>query len=465
MLFLLVSIFVALVLYHRWSHRHHNGYPYVVSMIPYLGASFHFRHGAVRCVQNWVARHGTIFNITVLGEPLTLVADAALFPTISKHPSMSLLPLKLRMMRVGFGASSYDTLHRDVQLAISAATRKSINGQIGRHKPSLDAINEVSVAKLNAKLQLPPGQTTVTVYPWLNQLLFETLTDVFYGEELATPAFRADFDAWDAKFTGLYAGIPAKWLGVEAARDRLLSHLHDYAATGIDHLSVIVQERLQICRENGVTARDTDGHQLSFVWAMTTNTIRTCFWTLYYLQQDPSAWAAVVNEIEAAGVDGSEWRRDAVERCVLLDSAIKETLRVALNSSAVRYALEDLTLQFPDGRSLRMKSGDGLVMQSNIGYFDAAKFEDPFTYHFDRFAVQPELAKDFTPFGFGKYLCPGQHFATDFVKSVLIALARQTVICDFRGESALKHNSVGVYVPKEPLAVTMTLQRRTAPSA
>ncbi|OQS06439.1 25-hydroxycholesterol 7-alpha-hydroxylase-like [Thraustotheca clavata] len=462
---IVLSIALLIILHHWWSHRHHNGYPYVYSSIPFFGGSFHFRLGAVKCVQQWVKDYGTIFNVTVLGQPMTLIADSSLFPTISRNPKLSLLPLKLYMMRVGFGAVSYDQLTSDVQIKISASTRKSINEQLGRNKPSLEAINHASVVKLLEKLNLPTEPTKVCVYPWLNRILFSTLMELFYGPDLATVDFQADFDAWDAKFTALYAGFPARWLKVDGPRDRVKNHLREYAAKHLQDVSTVVQERLSICDTNGVQQIDKDGHQLSFVWAMTTNTIRTCFWTLVHLQNNPQAWKCIMNEISSNITDSTKWNREEMDKCVYLDSAIKETLRVALNSSAVRYATEDLTLDFPDGRQLVMKEGDGLVMQSNIGYFDPERYTNPFCYKFDRFVEKPELAKEFTPFGFGKYLCPGQYYAVDFVKIVVSTLMLNAHITDFGGSSEYKYNTVGVYVPINPQAITMSIKKRQAASA
>ncbi|KDO25603.1 hypothetical protein SPRG_08902 [Saprolegnia parasitica CBS 223.65] len=460
-----VSLIVILLTWHRYSHRHHNQYPYVYSMLPYFGASIHFRHGTVRCVQRWVRQYGTIFNITMLGEPLTLIADPALFPTISKHPQLSLVPLKTRMMGVGFGSHTYASLPDETIHSIATATRKSLTTTLGFHKPSLDAFNDVSATTLLRKLQLPPTPTRVALYPYLNEALFETLLEVFYGTGLSTPAFRADFNAWDAKFTALYAGFPATWLGVEAPRRRMHATLRQYAATCRDKLSSVVTDRLSICESHGVSPSDTDGHQLSFVWAMTTNTMRACFWTICYLQEHPAAWAAVQAEVESHVGANATWDRDAIEKCVRLESAIKETLRLALNSSAVRYAVDDVTLDFPDGRRLAMRKGDGLVLQSNIAYYDEAAFPDPHSFVYDRFLANPSLAKDFTPFGFGKYLCPGQHYAMDFVKIVVTTLMLRATILSVEGRATLQHNSVGVYIPKAPLAVHVTIQARQAPHA
>ncbi|EQC37761.1 hypothetical protein SDRG_04788 [Saprolegnia diclina VS20] len=462
----LASLLVVWLTWHRYSHRHHNQYPYVYSYLPYLGASIHFRHGAVRCVQRWVRQYGTIFNITMLGEPLTLIADPALFSTISKHPQLSLLPLKTRMMGVGFGAFTYATQPDETIQSIAAATRKSLTTSLGFHKPSLDEFNHASATTLLQKLQLSSSPKRVALYPFLNEVLFETLLEVFYGKDLATPAFRADFNAWDAKFTALYAGFPAAWLGVEEPRRRMHATLRQYAATSRDKLSSVVTDRLAICATHGVSPSDTDGHQLSFVWAMTTNTMRACFWAICYLLENPTAWAAVQEEVELhVGVTNTTWDRDAIEKCVRLESAVKETLRLALNSSAVRYAMEDVTLDFPDGRRLAMRKGDGLVLQSNLAYYDEAAFPDPFNFAYDRFLNNPSLAKDFSPFGFGKYLCPGQHYATDFVKIVVTTLMLRASITNVEGRATLQHNAVGVFIPKDPLAVHVTLQARQAPHA
>jgi len=142
-------------------------------------------------------------------------------------------------------------------------------------------------------------------------------------------------------------------------------------------------------------------------------------------------------------------------RCYLLESAINETLRVSRNGCVVRCAMEDTNLTFPDGKSLKLKKGDRVMMPTSLRYQESTTFQNPLMYAYDRFVdyetKPPSCALNgFSPFGLGKSVCPGRYFAIDLVKIIVAVLVHETEMeLVANGNAAYDYSSVGVYSPKD----------------
>ncbi|RHY41366.1 hypothetical protein DYB30_001701 [Aphanomyces astaci] len=147
-------------------------------------------------------------------------------------------------------------------------------------------------------------------------------------------------------------------------------------------------------------------------------------------------------------------------QCPLLDSAVKETLRLRFSGSVLRVAVAHATVDLPNGTQLRMQPGDEIMLWGGLGYHDPSRFHNPDDFQFDRFARYPDLAKDFRPFGLGKFNCPGQFFAVEFLKVALATLMLDTEISQFEGSASPNYTTAGVFAPKDAEAVRMCIRRR-----
>ncbi|KAF0774847.1 hypothetical protein AaE_001454 [Aphanomyces astaci] len=445
---------------HRYvnARRPANSFPYVPSWIPFFGASFHFRHGPMRVLQAYTATYGPVFNLTVLGKTITYVTDATLFPPLVKCPALGLFPLKIKFYERVFGSTSHDD--PDVFAFLAKHTRQNI----------LAHLSGTSLAQWTAKShalfqrQVAEGgfsdEFDVSVYAWLAPKVFATLLDTFYGKGLCTPQLAHDFDLLESKIVALYAGAPATLLKVTEPRQRLHEALREYIEAHTDTVAPIVGERWDFCRDKQV---DQAAYQLAFVWAMTSNVVRTLFWLLCHLQQYPVAWSAVEGEVQACvgAQKGDTPLSESVQTtCPLLDSAVKETLRLRFSGSVLRVAVAHATVDLPNGTQLRMQPGDEIMLWGGLGYHDPSRFHNPDDFQFDRFARYPDLVKDFRPFGLGKFNCPGQFFAVEFLKVALATLMLDTEISQFEGSASPNYTTAGVFAPKDAEAVRMCIRRR-----
>ena len=115
----------------------------------------------------------------------------------------------------------------------------------------------------------------------------------------------------------------------------------------------------------------------------------------------------------------------------MLDSAIREALRLSSGSLTVREVLESFTLETRGG-SYDIRKGDRVCLAPFITHRDPEIFEDPLAYRHDRFYIASGVKQFFKggarvplplmPFGAGVSMCPGRFFAINEIK-LFVALA------------------------------------------
>ena len=148
---------------------------------------------------------------------------------------------------------------------------------------------------------------------------------------------------------------------------------------------------------------------LTFYLAGHETTAKALTWTLYLLARSPQ-WSAALEE-EVARVTGGEAVTAAhIERLVLVQQLLKESMRlyppVPLMS---RQAVADTRLC---GRDIR--AGTSVVMPIYAIHRHAARWEDPDAFDPGRFAPEREASMpryQYMPFGAGPRICIGMAFA------------------------------------------------------
>ncbi|KAB2100123.1 hypothetical protein AG0111_0g11731 [Alternaria gaisen] len=152
--------------------------------------------------------------------------------------------------------------------------------------------------------------------------------------------------------------------------------------------------------------------------------------TLLYLANDPKLIIPLREEITSV-LEAEGWTKNALDNMKLLDSAIKETLRLKTKGAFTirRLALTDVEL--PGG--IMIHKGERITVDStNMGdpdiYPEPEKFD---IYRFLRMRGHPvdknkaqlvTTSADMSGFGHGKQACPGRFFSADETKLALSQL-------------------------------------------
>jgi hypothetical protein len=211
-----------------------------------------------------------------------------------------------------------------------------------------------------------------------------------------------DFVTLDAGLPYLMANIPFLGSKAKAARGRLLSHINVYINDGwrndgdgyIEGASEFISGAVRVFKQASLSESDSAGLLLGLLVGIHANVIRMVFWLVAYLLNDQDAFSRVQEEVRttvAAQFSDitSLLASDLIElnqtNFPLVDSAIKETLRLTALPSSLREAKFDTQIVGENGRVYHIEKGDRVLVDSRGVHLDESVYPDPETFKIDRF--------------------------------------------------------------------------------
>lgn len=123
--------------------------------------------------------------------------------------------------------------------------------------------------------------------------------------------------------------------------------------------------------------------------------------------------------------------RDQLDNMPVLDSIVKEAMRLSSASMNVRVAKEDYLLHLDNQEAYHIRKDDVIALYPPMLHYDPEIYEDPCEYKFDRFLDETGQEKTafyrsgrrlryfYMPFGSGVTKCPGRFFAVYEIKQFL----------------------------------------------
>ncbi|KAF7533956.1 hypothetical protein G7054_g6669 [Neopestalotiopsis clavispora] len=218
-----------------------------------------------------------------------------------------------------------------------------------------------------------------------------------------------------------------------------------------NYVAPLTADIVAIQRQYGFQPREIAATYVSIIHGALVNTVPTLFWCLVYVYSRPSLLvrlrAELMGSVTVEGKVGTmavpQGRIalldvDTVEyRCPLLLSVFRETQRLVAVGTLHRRVVEDTTIS-ADSKAYCLRKGTSVLLPVANFHRDPSIW-GPTAQEFDpdRFLEQdfPSLARDtlasdpaktlderndsvrvrrtaYFPFGGGKELCPGRHFAT-----------------------------------------------------
>lgn len=208
-----------------------------------------------------------------------------------------------------------------------------------------------------------------------------------------------------------------------------------YATGGHETASYLVKARYEVNRKHGVSDEDIAHFDLGVCTALLINTVPAICWTLFYVFSKQTLLCEVRQGIDAVVLQHGKPTADStitvniakvIEAFPLLESLVKEVLRVQSNSASARSLLEDTVIDNGEGATYLLKKGSSLVMPSATVHNSEAVW-GPTAETFDpaRFLKQqgPKVpASAYRAFGGGNALCPGRQFAMYEIIIVLVIM-------------------------------------------
>ncbi|KAL2877002.1 hypothetical protein SGCOL_007837 [Colletotrichum sp. CLE4] len=213
-----------------------------------------------------------------------------------------------------------------------------------------------------------------------------------------------------------------------AARKRMSDLIRPFYKARKDensNVAKIFQDRARYLRELGMPSEDLSQTEFLILFAATLNTAPNLFWTFAEVFSRPEFIERIRQEVlQVAVATKTETGRDVTidaknleADCPVLGACFREVLRLHSAQIGNRRVMKDATLEDTDGRQYLLKKGTNMQWSASVTHFmpeiwgdDAASFK-PERFH----DVDPREEKRrrgaLIPFGGGRYLCPGRHFA------------------------------------------------------
>lgn len=214
-----------------------------------------------------------------------------------------------------------------------------------------------------------------------------------------------------------------------------------YYAAGYRNASSFIQDRVATAKNAGLSQDNFLNVEVGMLFTASTNTAPSSFWFLCYILSSASLLTEIRAEISkivtrkmVGGIDTLEMDATGFQQhCPLLISAWEETLRLVDSSSSVRMVAKDTMLA---DRYL-LKANSVVHMPSGTTHLSTEIWgPDAATFNPRRFlkttsdekldAAGCEKRKlqvqGYFPFGGGKHLCPGRHFAFTEVMSLVATI-------------------------------------------
>ncbi|XP_061695372.1 cytochrome P450 7A1 isoform X2 [Syngnathoides biaculeatus] len=377
---------------------------------------------------------------------MTFVMDPLMYPGVIKHGRQ--LDFHEFAGRAAPPAFGYPPVAEVTFPGLGERIRRSFRLLGGDHLAPLTQSMMANLMTLFRQDHLRPDGAwrTAGLYDFCVRVVFEATFLTVYGRppdglrHADTAALRADFARFDEVFPLLIAGVPVRLLGrVGGVREKLIRRFLPREMSGWEGVSRFIRRRAEIL-ERHPALRDVDqaAHHFAMLWASVANTAPAAFWVAYHLLRQPEALGAISREVRRAAEGGeAEFTTDVdvalsarqLDDMSLLESAIKESLRLSTASINIRVAKEDFSLRLNAKRSVPVRMGDIVALYPQSVHMDAGIYEDPQMFRFDRFAGKSEFFKNgqklhyyLMPFGSGASVCPGRFFAVNEIKQFVSLL-------------------------------------------
>ena len=282
-------------------------------------------------------------------------------------------------------------------------------------------------------------------------------------------------------FALLFVNIATSWVVPKAHRGR--EHIFDafhryYASRGHERGSTLAKSRYYAAEKNGTPLKDIAKFELSGLFGMLINTVPCTFWVTLDVFSDLRLLQDIRDEISTAIMSSS---RDAVqcisigrmkESCVLLPSVFQETLRTRSTGSSIRRVREDFLLadRYLLKKNSILQMPFAIISENKDLWGESAKEYNPRRFIKSRKSIEGKKQAIIKPgifrgFGGGTTLCPGRHFATTEITSVVAMLAMRFEILPVATEGwgmprqVTNHGATSVLPPEKDIKVKIVRRK------
>uniref|UniRef100_A0A8C5RHY2 Cytochrome P450 family 7 subfamily A member 1 n=1 Tax=Laticauda laticaudata TaxID=8630 RepID=A0A8C5RHY2_LATLA len=432
-------------------------------VLPYLGCALQFGANPLKFLRERQKKHGPTFTCQLAGKYVHFLTDPFSYHAVMQQGrNLDWKKFHFATSAKAFGHASIDPSDGFTTENMHHTFIRTLQGNALTFlsETMMENLHYVMVESSAEKMNLNDWVTD-KLYEFCYRVMFESGFLTLFGTEFNAHHDKVlsssqqdqrarilsalqNFKEFDQIFPALVAGLPIHlFKNAYSAREKLAEALLHENLKKRENISELISLRMYL-NDTLSTFDDMDKAKthLAILWASQANTIPATFWSSFYLIRNPSAMKAVTKEAEQVLKDAGEkicssrkpicLNQKQLDDMPILDSIIKEALRLSSASMTVRVAKKDFILQLSSD-SYHIRKDDIIAVYPQLLHLDPEIYPDPLTFKFDRYLGENgeektfyrngrKLKYYFMPFGTGLAKCPGRWFAINEIKQFLTFL-------------------------------------------
>lgn len=427
--------------------------------IPYLGCALQFGANPLHFLRSRQNKYGHIFTCKIAGQFIHFLCDPFSYHSVIRQGRhLDWRKFHFATSVKAFGHDSFDPRHGHTTENLHQTFLKTLQGDA---LPSLieSMMGHLQDVMLRSDTLSPTREQWEVdgIFAFCYKVMFESGYLTLFGKDFGENKCQArqaaqkalvlnaleNFKEFDKIFPALVAGLPIHvFMSAYSARENLAKTMHAEKLSKRENISDLISMRM-ILNDSLSTFNDVSKARthVALLWASQANTLPATFWSLFYMIRSPDAMRAAREEIQKifSGPEGLEvlkkesvtLSREQLDNMPVLDSIIKEAMRLSSASMNVRIAKEDFLLHLDNQEAYRIRKDDVIALYPPMLHFDPEIYEDPYEFKYDRFLEENGQEKTtfcrrgrklryfYMPFGSGVTKCPGRFFAVYEIKQFL----------------------------------------------
>ncbi|XP_003221936.1 5-beta-cholestane-3-alpha,7-alpha-diol 12-alpha-hydroxylase-like [Anolis carolinensis] len=449
---LLAAVLGGLYLVGAFRKRRANEPPVDKGLIPWLGHGLNFRNNIFSFLQQMHKKHGDVFTVLIAGHYYTFLIDPLSFGAVVKEVRAKLdyTPIAFELVSNVFALQSSETMHQAIETI--SVKHLSGDGLEVMTQAMMDSFQKVMLHDLGSR-EAPTPWKQDGLFHFCYNMVFRAGYFAFYGnkpgksEKEKESALKQDlkeseeilkeFRKYDQLFFRLSYSLLS--FGEKKEVESLWSYFWNTLSVKNvyqkDNISGWINDHQQLLAEIGMPEHMRDRFMFCLLSAVQGNTGPASFWLLAHLLKNPQAMEEVRKEVTAVVRDSGQEpgnavlnvTREMLSQTPVLDSTVKEVLRMRAAPMVTRAVLEDMQLKMNDGRVYALRKGDRVAIFPYLTHMDPEIHPQPLVFKHDRFLTTDGNKKEFfkngkkvkyatMPWGAGVSVCRGRFLAVNEIK-------------------------------------------------
>ncbi|CAF1317025.1 unnamed protein product [Rotaria magnacalcarata] len=411
--------------------------------LPIIGHLIPFLKDKSKFIFECQRSYGSRFFIELFSQRMIFLLDPNDWSPVIRNPNLSLPVKDFGTKTFGISRGFLDDepimneIHRYFKLYLQST--ESLDFLTARFSKCVRDVMIQDRARIGSHVWHPYSLLELS-----HRMIFEASGRTLFGD-MNPLLLEKEFLLFDKKFHYFAAFLPdfiySLFLRREMnARSSMTTYFNAHPHSNNE--SELVHHRAKrILEAESRQPNDLGASHTSIFWASVGNTIPATFWSLFYILRDPHALQKINEEIcthlppfsfsDPNDKSFEFWTSGNIAKCVYLESAINEVLRIKGTPMVSRKCYQDTQISLADGTIIPVRENDMISLFPEVVHSDPNYFPEPEIYKFDRFLGKTtDAIKGLLTFGSGKTICPGRHFAKNEIK-ICTALILQNIDYEF----------------------------------